>query len=47
MFTDLCQKLVKVSKMREPKKNFKPNRKLIDSNFLEDEEVKKKGCCKN
>lgn len=34
MFTDLCQKLIKVSKMREPKTSKKKKKMKIDSSFL-------------
>jgi hypothetical protein len=45
MFTDLCQKLIKVSKMREPIKKSKKSKKLKGSSFLEEEAESSKKCC--
>lgn len=46
MFTDLCQKLIKVSKMREPKGSQKKPKRINSSFMSETENNKKKGCCK-
>jgi hypothetical protein len=34
MFTDLCQNLIKISKMREPKNKQKNRNKLKSKSFL-------------